>query len=355
MKNSQEIGRKETGSSFESCLSFFFQNSEKNIVTNYTYDIVTKLQSLPTTDRSSEGDDGLPQGMISNSHQDSSVFVSQSTGEPGTGGTFLKPFGTTAFSKVDGKLGCLINRTFTGEQHAVDSVPNVRAGEDADAVLGTKTCQNFVNTTFDFKNNQTDGTVTGNRPENKKCFNTTFEKDNLAVSTTFEKNPGLGKRLVNMTFEKANTTFDKANTTFDKVNTTFGKGNTTFEKVNTTFDKQPGLVNTTFDKEQQLADTDSKLHNVPVHEGLDPISSACDDSENPKLNVTFEGGEYKIASLNESVNLMDAEGEVLQLILDSTPQKASKIAPGASSTPINGSYTPVQATKRTVSLFSHLY
>ncbi|KAK8726785.1 hypothetical protein OTU49_010054, partial [Cherax quadricarinatus] len=240
-----------------------------------------------------------------------------------------------------------------------------------------------VNTTFDRKDvnifDRKDANTTFDRKDanatfDRKDANTTFDRKD--ANTTFDRkdaNTTFDRKDANTTFDRkdANTTFDRkdANTTFDRkdANTTFDRkdANTTFDRkdVNTTFDRKD--VNTTFDKRDANTAFDAKVHcanrtfDTANAEDMKPYKfmdttfekndhPSSEDKEKEKLNVTFERGEYKIASLNETVNLMDAEGDVLQIILDATPLKVSNTAPDAASTPKCAS-TPTQpSVKRTI-------
>ncbi|XP_071550062.1 uncharacterized protein [Panulirus ornatus] len=185
-----------------------------------------------------------------------------------------------------------------------------------------------------------EGTVTPKYEKPKQCLNSTFDhqKTRQCMNTTYDQK-GIHPAL--------NSTFDKHLENTAPIPHEGNIANATFiqtgQCVNRTFDGKNAatanpsaqFMNTTFEKEHQTA------NDTFVSKPL-----ASEAKENDKLNVTFERGEYKISSLNETVNLMDAEGEVLQLILDSTPQKASKRCPEAASTPKCGDKPPQLASKR---------
>ena len=158
-----------------------------------------------------------------------------------------------------------------------------------------------------------------------KLLNATFSprgKEKACVSVG-----NINNHEVQEEIHTANATFSQREQPGTQTFSTMAK-----EIVNSTFSSKPaGGANTTFDME-----------------GKDPQEKEAKD-EGEKLNVTFEKGEYHIAALNETVNLMDAEGEVLKMILDSTPQKPSKGRPEAESTPKVGNLRENTA-KTTVSL-----
>ncbi|KAK3878288.1 hypothetical protein Pcinc_017069 [Petrolisthes cinctipes] len=145
--------------------------------------------------------------------------------------------------------------------------------------------------------------------------------------------PVLVDRLNDKESHHINATIDKQskNPSHDLAaqNNTFTMNNVcnkTFEK---NYCKKPCLgINTTFDKDdtRNASDYDNAVNTTYVQKPM--------ESEKEQLNVTFEKrGEYKIGSLNETVNLMDAEEQVLQLILDSTPKKPTRASIGHTSTP----------------------
>ncbi|KAK4307486.1 hypothetical protein Pmani_020752 [Petrolisthes manimaculis] len=163
------------------------------------------------------------------------------------------------------------------------------------------------------------------------------EDSNTSCPTTTNsekvKYPVLVDRLNDKVSHHINTTIDKQseNPSNDLAaqNNTFTMNNVcnkTFEKSNC---KKPCLgINTTFDKDdtRKASDYDNAANTTYVQKPM--------ESEKEQLNVTFEKqGEYKIGSLNETVNLMDAEEQVLQLILDSTPKKPTRASIGHTSTP----------------------
>ncbi|XP_066945295.1 mucin-17-like [Macrobrachium rosenbergii] len=175
-----------------------------------------------------------------------------------------------------------------------------------------------------------------------------LEKLTEGPDTTFVQTSA---KPLNNTFNTGENTDEaskKEEVKIQAVNTTFCQvkevQNETFcaqsnEPANVTFDSKPAKVaDTTFGIEGKgKNETFDKVTEMnPVTDGTDANEKNCE-----KLNVTFEKGEYHIASLNETISLMDAEGEVLQLILDSTPGKPSKTRPGAVSTPKTGNVQEV--------------
>ncbi|XP_047476113.1 uncharacterized protein LOC125029964 [Penaeus chinensis] len=166
------------------------------------------------------------------------------------------------------------------------------------------------------------------------AVNSTFLQSNnqKLLNSTFDGEQPPAQKLANN--PNANATFDHkhmiaaTNKTFDRLEHQMA-ANTTFEMADN------NLINTTFDrKENQQANTTFDFQ-------------AGTEAKNENLNITFEKGEYRIPSMNETVNLMDAEGDVLKLILDSTPKKSSKAAPEAASTP-KGAAKPQIASKGTI-------
>lgn len=154
-------------------------------------------------------------------------------------------------------------------------------------------------------------------------MNATFDKqtENMLAEMLAQNNTFIMNNVANMTFEKT-----------DNINQQcLG--------INTTFDKQD-TGNTCDDNN----DNNATFVQQPPH------------SEKEQLNVTFEkGGEYKIKSLNETVNLMDAEEQVLQIILDSTPKKPSRASIGHTSTPKSSIALNQHGLKNSVSLHREIY
>ena len=194
-----------------------------------------------------------------------------------------------------------VNITFDSKAPVSNSNPTINITFDSKAPASN--ANPAVNTTYDHK------LAEGN--------------DNAPINTTFDskKTPAMAENFDN-TFvkEKGN---PAANTTFDINNLLIGKDNAA---ANTTFDKPPlehQKANTTIDYN---ADNEE---NAVINTTFTPQAQ----DKKAELDVTFEKGEYKIGSLNETVNLMDAEENILQVILDATPKKISKHPPKASSTP----------------------
>ncbi|XP_063848126.1 mucin-2-like isoform X2 [Scylla paramamosain] len=206
-----------------------------------------------------------------------------------------------------------VNTTFDSKAHAKNANPTTNTTFD----FSTQAPGNgnpTANTTFDL--NQAAGKV-------NPSANVTFdgkgqpaERGNTAANTTFDLN-NVAARKAN---PNANSTFDcnkpAADVTFDKNMATEGKD-------------QPAAVNTTFDFKTNQEGNGAT--NSTFSAGENPPSQS--DNDKADLNVTFEKGEYRIGSQNETVNLMDAEENILQVILDATPKKISKQPPKASSTP----------------------
>lgn len=186
-----------------------------------------------------------------------------------------------------------------------------------------------LNTTFDHQDNRQCMNTTFDHQDNRQCMNTTYDQKGThpALNSTFDKQVDKSASI-SLNGKTTNTSFIH---TGHCINRTFDRKDLKTENPSSQF------INTTFEKEHQQTDTTFVSK---------PLTSEVNEKDN--LNVIFERGEYKIPSLNETVSLMDAEGEVLQLILDSTPKKASKTAPEAVSTPKCGDKPPQIASKRTV-------
>lgn len=159
---------------------------------------------------------------------------------------------------------------------------------------------------------------TGNSGANTTfdCNRVPAETENTAANSTFVLNKlaaGKGSTDANTTFEINNPAAGITN------NNKAAEGKDHHVAANTTFDCDK-------DKEGHMAinSTFTATQNLP---------SSQADNKDADLNVTFEKGEYRIGSQNETVNLMDAEESILQVILDATPKKISKQPPKASSTP----------------------
>ncbi|XP_050688310.1 mucin-17-like [Eriocheir sinensis] len=192
-----------------------------------------------------------------------------------------------------------------------------------------------ANTTFDFKqptkkeNPSVDSTFVMLGKENPAA-NTTFdckkvsEKENPVVNTTFDSNRPPA--------EWAN---QQVNTTFDCKRPATGENqaaNSTFNTDNrpTGVEAHQAAVNTTFDYNQDRNEVNSTF-TTTQKQNSEPSSSSHNKTN--ELNVTFEKGEYRIGDQNETVNLMDVEENVLQVILDATPKKVCRQVPKAASTP----------------------
>ncbi|XP_045111997.1 nascent polypeptide-associated complex subunit alpha, muscle-specific form-like isoform X2 [Portunus trituberculatus] len=258
--------------------------------------------------------------------------------------------GTTANPPQTEKNNCTFtpaetcaNQTFNALSHPLKE-GNPAINTTFDSKAPTKTADPSANTTFDSK-----APVKTADPS----ANTTFDLNkqaagsgNPTANTTFDLNQAVGKAhpSVNVTFDgktqpagKGNTA---ANTTFDLNNAAKGKTNS---DANSTFDCNKPATNATFDKntaaksEERPATTANTTFDFNKNQegngATNSTFSTQPESDKGELNVTFEKGEYRIGSQNETVNLMDAEENILQVILDATPKKISKQPPKASSTP----------------------
>lgn len=213
-----------------------------------------------------------------------------------------------------------------------------------------------ANTTFDFKqptkkeNPSVDSTFVMLGKENPAA-NTTFdckkvsEKENPVVNTTFDSNRPPA--------ERAN---QQVNTTFDCKRPATGENqaaNSTFNTDNrpTGVEAHQAAVNTTFDYNQDRNEVNSTF-TTTQKQNSEPSSSSHNKTN--ELNVTFEKGEYRIGDQNETVNLMDVEENVLQVILDATPKKVCRQVPKAASTPKTSGHHTKPHLKAGVSPYSSI-
>ncbi|KAG7174567.1 hypothetical protein Hamer_G016472 [Homarus americanus] len=221
---------------------------------------------------------------------------------------FISPLSAAVIQKKD--LEIKYEMTDKVNYCTVDGGPIVVSGIDEKTNTITSTLK--TNKLVEGKDNK-DSKVSIDDKE-RKCLNSTYDHQVI-------------QPVLNLTFDKQ--LENLASIAFDEVNP-----NSTFVKK-----VQVANMNRTFDGKdlRTVNSVDGKAcsHKKEDQHANTTFSKPLENEENEhdKLNVTFERGEYKIASLNETVNLMDAEGEVLQLILDSTPQKASKVAPDTNFTP----------------------
>lgn len=216
---------------------------------------------------------------------------------------------TFEFKCPAGKENPAANSTFTRKETPANTTFECQKGP-----VGRGNTQ--ANTTFVWTEpageQQTDATFnTGNLKgkeqgdRGSECVKLIME--NKGANETFDtENKTRATQQTDVAYECSKPANNQANTTFDAVT----KGGIHHPSANTTFEyhRDKEAPNTTFTTE----------HTEPP----------------PKeLNVTFEKGEYRIGDHNETVNLMDAEENVLQVILDATPKKVSHRDPRAASTP----------------------
>lgn len=273
----------------------------KTIKKENTMDRMTKLLEL-TKDHNMSSDEKGTAADAASTEDDNCAFVC------------AEKCASQTFNSQPVKEGNpVVNSTFVSEAPAKNVNPSVNTTYDFTkqaAGNGNPT----ANTTFDL--NQAVGMA-------NPSVNVTFdgkrqpaEKGNTAANTTFD----LNKEATGTANPTANTTFDcnkpAAEATLDKNMATEGKD-------------QPAVANATFDFNK------TQEGNGPANSTFNAGENLPSQPDNDKadLNVTFEKGEYRIGSQNETVNLMDAEENILQVILDATPKKISKQPPKASSTP----------------------
>lgn len=203
-----------------------------------------------------------------------------------------------------------------------------------------------VSSTNDLKKSVSETNIvvhTTSRKENPAADSTfvMLVKENPAANTTFDCKKGSEKenRVVNTTFDTSKPPTEWAN---PQVNTTFDckrpapgenqAANSTFNTDNrlTGVEAHQAAVNTTFDFNQERNEVNSTFTSTQK-QNSEPTSSSHNKTN--ELNVTFEKGEYRIGDQNETVNLMDVEENILQVILDATPKKVCRQVPKAASTP----------------------
>lgn len=290
--------------------------------------------------------------------------------------------------------GCLESKNYAPNETPASNGHPVVEGEAAAGMTtglkkGAAETNVVVNTTFDFKmpfekkNAATNSTFdfkqpTGREippadstfvklPKENPAVNTTFdlkkvpEKENPAINTTFDlkKVPDKENPAVNTTFDFKKLPAEKAN---PQVNTTFectrpATGET--QVTNSTFnaDDQPAggeaqqaAANTTFDCNQKRNDVNTTFTSTQRQNAQLPSSS---HNQTIELNVTFEKGEYRIGDQNETVNLMDVEENILQVILDATPKKGCHQVP--TSTPKTSGHHQKPHLKAGVSFYLFLF